>query len=142
MPAPDTIEMTKMRPQGTKKKILPEQCKDTGLALLLIILLVAWGQRSSVLLAPAVGVLVLAMTAPQLFTPLARLWFALSHGMGKVGSTVLLSLVFFVVVTPVALLRRLLGRDAMGLRQWRGGSQSVFVRRDHTFTAADLEKPF
>jgi len=125
-----------------KKKILPDQCKDTGLALILILLLVAWGKQSLALLGPIIFVLILTMAAPVLFTPLARGWFALSHGMGVVVTNVLLSVVFFVVVTPMALFRRLSGRDAMGLKQWRSGNQSVFVRRDHTYTAADLERPF
>jgi hypothetical protein len=30
----------------------------------------------------------------------------------------------------------------MGLGKWRAGRQSAFIKRDHTFTAADLEKPF
>ncbi len=124
------------------KKITPDQCKDTGLAIILIALLVAWAKHSTTLIAPAIVVLVLTMTAPKLLTPLARLWFALSHWLGEIVSTILLSIVFFVVVTPVGLIRKLSGKDAMGLKQWKAGRQSAFVRRDHTVTAADLEKPF
>ena len=124
------------------KKITADQCKDTGLAIILIALLVAWAKQSTTLVAPTIGVLILTMTAPKLLTPLARFWFALSHWLGEFASTVLLSIVFFVVVTPVGLLRKWSGKDAMGLRQWKAGQQSVFVRRDHTVTAADLEKPF
>lgn len=124
------------------KKITADQCKDTGLAIILIALLVVWAKQSTTLVAPTIGVLILTMAAPKLLTPLARLWFALSHWLGEFASTVLLSIVFFVVVTPVGLLRKWSGKDAMGLRLWKAGQQSVFVRRDHTVTAADLEKPF
>jgi len=125
-----------------KTTITHDQCKDTGLALILILLLVASGQRSLVLLGPTIAVLILTMTAPRLFLPLARGWFALSYGLGQVANKILLSVVFFLVVTPMALLRRVSGRDAMRLRQWRSGEPSVFVRRDHTFAPADLERPF
>lgn len=112
------------------------------MAMVLILLLIALANRSFFFIGLAIGVLILTMTAPTLLRPLARLWFALSHGMGQIVSTAILTLVFFVVVTPVSLVRKLLGRDAMGLRQWRGGGQSAFVRREHTYTAEDLEKPF
>lgn len=124
------------------EKITLDQCKDTGLAIILIALLIVWAQRSFTLMAPAIGVLIVTMTAPRLWTPLARLWFGFSHYLGQAVSTALLSIVFFGVVTPMGLIRKLSGKDAMGLGQWRAGRQSAFTRRDHTFTAADLEKPF
>ena len=124
------------------KKISQDQCKDTGLALVLICLMIALFKRSFSPLGPAVGVLVLTMTVPMLLKPLARLWFAFSHGLGQIMSTVLLSIVFFVVVTPLAWFRRLLGRDAMRLKGWRQGRESAFVLREHVITPEDLEKPF
>ena len=124
------------------EKITPDQCKDTGLAVILIALLVVWAHRSFTLIAPAIAVLILTMTAPKLLSPLARLWFGFSHYLGQAVSTILLSIVFFGVVTPMGLVRKLSGKDAMGLGQWRTGRQSALIRRDHTFTAADLEKPF
>lgn len=125
-----------------KKKINADQCRDTGLAMILIALLLALGKGSMKPVAIAVMVLILTMTAPKLFSPLARLWFSLSHWLGEIVSTILLTVVFFVVVTPIGLLRKLSGKDAMGLGQWKAGRQSVFVRRDHAVSAADLEKPF
>ena len=124
------------------KKVTPDQCKDTGLAIILIALLVVLAQRSTTLIAPAIGVLIVTMTVPKLLTPVARLWFGFSHYLGQGVSTVLLSIVFFGVVTPMGLIRKLAGKDAMRLGQWRAGRQSAFIRRDHTFTAVDLEKPF
>ena len=125
-----------------KKKITADQCKDTGLAMTLIALLVALAKDSMTPVAFAIAVLILTMTAPGLFSPLARLWFGLSHWLGKIASTLLLSIVFVLVVTPVGLIRKLSGKDAMRLGQWKAGRESVFVRRDHHVTAADLEKPF
>ena len=124
------------------EKITLDQCKDTGLALILIALLIVWAHRSFSLVAPAIVVLILTMAAPKLLSPLARLWFGLSHYLGQAASTILLSIVFFGVVTPIGLIRKFSGKDAMGLGQWRAGRQSTLIQRDHTFTAADLEKPF
>jgi len=57
-------------------------------------------------------------------------------------SRVVLTLAFFLVLTPVALLRRALGHDPMRRKGWKAGSASVFETRDHTYTAEDIERPF
>ena len=119
-----------------------DQAKDTGLAMILILLLcfLYLGERIFLLL--AIGCLVITMTWPAFFKPLARAWFGLSHAMGTVVSKILLTLVFYGVATPIGLLRRLAGADSMRVRQWRDGDQSVFVEKAHRFEAKDLEKPY
>jgi len=124
------------------KKITDDQCRDTGLALILITLLTLWARRSVVLAPPAVVIVIITMTAPRLLSPLARLWFGFSHYLGQAVSTVLLSLVFLAVVTPVGLPRKLSGKDAMGLKKWHDGQPSAFLLRQQTITKADLAKPF
>ncbi len=51
-------------------------------------------------------------------------------------------LVFALVITPIGLVRRALGKDSLRLRAFRAGNESVMTVRNHTFTAADLEKPY
>lgn len=119
-----------------------EQAKDTGLAMLLILLIVAQVQIGHPLILAAIGVLIVTMTVPVLFTPLARLWFGLAHVMGALVSKLLLSLVFFLVATPIGLLRRLSGTDSMLMKQWRRDKESCFITRDHTFVKQDLEQPY
>lgn len=119
-----------------------DRARDTGLALVLVLLLVAHlGERPGLIL-PAIGVLLAAMVWPGIFAPAARVWFGLSHVLGAVASKVVLSFVFAAITTPVGVLRRLLGADPMRLRRWRRGSESVFVRRDRRFAAEDLERPY
>ena len=125
----------------TKKKRI-EQAKDTGLALILVLLLLAhfWGKHSLIL--PAVGVLILTMTFPAVFRPLAVIWFGLSHILGNIISKILLTIIFAVVVTPVGLIRRIFGADSMALKNWKGRQESTFLQRDHLFTIEDMEKPY
>jgi hypothetical protein len=123
-------------------QITVNQCKDTGLAIILIDLLLVWAHRSIMLVLPAVVILILTMTAPKLLMPFARVWFGFSHYLGKFVSMILFSIIFIAIVTPVGLIRKFSGKDAMGLAHWRAGRQSTFLRRDHVFTPSDLEKPF
>jgi hypothetical protein len=57
-------------------------------------------------------------------------------------SRVLLALVFFGLVTPVGILRRLAGKDPLKLRAFKAGEESALLDRNHTFTASDLERPY
>ena len=124
------------------KTITVEQCKDSGLALVLISLICyqVWKQPFLVLL--AIAFLLVAMTYPPIFKPFARFWFALSAALGTVASKVLLAALFFGLVLPVGLVRRGMGRDSMRLRCWKKGKESVFRARDHRFSAKDLEHPY
>lgn len=119
-----------------------EQAKDTGLAIILICLLVMHFGKYDFLLLPAIAVLLVTMTCPGILAPVARLWFGFSHLLGSVMSKVLLAVIFFAVATPIGLLRRLSGADSMLMRDWKKGTQSVFKDRNHTFAKGDLEKPY
>lgn len=127
---------------GRMAALTPKQCTDAGLALVFVFLLVALlGHRPWAVWAAAAATLLL-MTVPAVFKPFAVAWFGLSHALGTVMSKLILSLAFFLVVTPVAALRRALGKDPMRLHQWKAGQDSVFTVRDATVRAEDLERPF
>lgn len=114
---------------------------DTGMALALVCLVAGFATSGRGWFVAAAAALAVAMTAPMFYRPLARLWFGLSRLMGAVMSRVILCVVFFGLVTPLALVRRVLGHDPMALRKWRGEG-SVFVVRDHTYEAREIERPF
>jgi hypothetical protein len=57
-----------------------------------------------------------ALTAPHLLAPLNRVWLQIGLLMHKVISPVVLGLVFFSTVTPIALVLRALGKDPLRLR--------------------------
>jgi hypothetical protein len=122
--------------------ITRDQSRDTGMAMVLLLLLalLKWGRNE--LLIAALIVHVVNMIVPQVFRPVAIAWFGLAHLLGAVASRVLMFVVFALVVTPIGLLRRALRKDSLRLRAFRSGDESVMVVRNHTFTAGDLEKPY
>ncbi|MEW6387391.1 MAG: hypothetical protein AB1491_07740 [Thermodesulfobacteriota bacterium] len=120
----------------------PDQCRDTGLALVLICLLVAYfGQRPQ-LIPWALILLILAMVWPSIFRPLAGPWFGLSHLLGGVASKVILTVLFFGLVLPIGWVRRRLGADPLQLQQWKKATGSVFHVRQGPVQPEDLEKPY
>ena len=119
-----------------------DQARDTGMAMVLICLLLAyWGHRLQ-FLPLAIILLLLTMAVPQVFRPLAVLWFGLSHIMGNVVSKVVLTIIFFGLVTPIGLIRGWAGKDAMQLRKWKQDTDSVMVVREGAIRPEDLINPY
>ena len=122
--------------------ITVEKCKDSGLALVLISLICYQVWKLEIFIILAIIFLVVTMTYPLIFQPFARFWFALSIALGTVVSKIILTVLFFVIVLPIGLIRRALGKDAMQMKSWKKGKESVFRTRQHQFTAKDLEHPY
>jgi hypothetical protein len=60
---------------------------------------------------------ILAIFVPQVAKPLYKLWMGWAWIMGNVVSRAILGLLFFGVLTPVAILFRCLRRDALRLKR-------------------------
>ncbi|MGO8763452.1 MAG: hypothetical protein ACLP2P_14890 [Desulfobaccales bacterium] len=120
----------------------PEQAKDTGMAMVLICLLLGYWGKFPKFLPAAIMLLLITMTWPKAFTPLAVLWFGLSHLLSSVVSRVILSVVFFLVVTPIGVIRRWAGKDALQLKKWKQGRDSVFVVREGPVQGKDMTNPY
>jgi len=124
------------------KKVSTTQCKDAGLALVLICLIVYQVKQLQLCIPLAIVFLVITMTYPQVYQPFARVWFGLSHVLGAVVSKIILALLFVFLVLPIGLVSRALGKDSMQLKRWGKTQLSVFRTRDHRFTANDLKNPY
>ena len=119
-----------------------DQARDTGMAIVLLSLLLWLWRDQDGFVTFAVCMLLVTMTVPQLLRPAAVLWLGLSQLTGAIGSRVVLTVVFFAVVTPIGLWRRLFGADPLHLRGFRAGTESVMSERNHTFVAKDLDNPY
>jgi hypothetical protein len=131
-----------MTMQFLRRKITKGQSRDTGMAMVLLLLIGAASRKREGYLFAAMALHILNMTVPQIYKPVAVIWLGLSDLLGSVVSRVLLSIVFFVVVTPIGIFRRLIGRDSLKLRAFKASKQSVMLDRNHTFVGKDLETPF
>tara|TARA_B110000037_G_C17001309_1_gene457344 strand:+ start:528 stop:908 length:381 start_codon:yes stop_codon:yes gene_type:complete len=59
--------------------------------------------------------LILGLINSKLLTPLNTLWFKLGILLGKIVSPLVMGIIFFVVVTPIALLMKLFKKDVLNL---------------------------
>jgi predicted membrane metal-binding protein len=64
----------------------------------------------------AVAFLVAALALPRVLAPLSRLWLRFGLLLHACISPIIMGLVFYTTVTPIGLVRRLLGQDPLRLR--------------------------
>jgi Saxitoxin biosynthesis operon protein SxtJ len=73
----------------------------------------------------------LGLLAPGILRPLNILWFRFGLLLGRIIAPVVISLLFFIAVTPTALIMRLLGKDVLSLRFDRT-AKSYWIGRSKT----------
>jgi len=79
-------------------------------------------------LATAVCLLVPGALFPKSLFWIFKGWMAVGHILGRINTTIILSLVYYAVVTPIGIARRLLGKDPMG-RQFRPDRKTYRINR-------------
>jgi Saxitoxin biosynthesis operon protein SxtJ len=124
------------------KTISKQQASDTGQAMVLILLLIGFFTKNDLYYKIAIPALVMNMAWPKFYHYFAIVWLGLSQILGTFVSKILLSVVYALVVFPVAVFRRLAGKDSLQLKSFKKDSSSVMVTRDHEFTSADIDKPY
>ena len=59
---------------------------------------------------------ILGIINSNLLSPLNKIWFKFGLQLGKIISPLIMGLIFFLVVTPIGLIMRLLGKDLLNLK--------------------------
>ena len=118
------------------------QAMDAGLAIVLILLLSYHIVHRDALVSIAFVLLLVSMTIPEIFGPFARIWAGLSEFISRAMSQLLLTLVFTLMVVPIGLAIRFMGKDPLKLAAWRSGAGSLFMERNHRFRPSDMERPY
>jgi hypothetical protein len=73
----------------------------------------------------------LGLLAPGILRPLNILWFKFGLLLGRIIAPIVISLLFFIAVTPTALVMRLLRKDLLSLRFDRN-AKSYWISRSKT----------
>jgi hypothetical protein len=95
--------------------------------------------KKMALLYIAAGVGLPAIFFPSLATLINKYWLKLAMLLGAINSKILLTLIFFLFLTPLSFFYRLLNKDTLQLKK-NTAKNSYFVDRKHTYTKEDLEK--
>ena len=120
----------------SRKKSL-EAC----LAIATGLLVIYYFWRLETLLIVALVVAIVGLLLPAVARIIAFGWFKLAEGLGRINGTILLSIVFYFLLTPLALLRRMLKQDPLGLKKDEK-QESYFIEREHEYQSEDLLHPW
>ena len=60
--------------------------------------------------------LILGLLNSKILNPLNKLWFKFGMILGRIISPIIMSIIFFLVVTPIALIMKLLKKDLLNLK--------------------------
>ena len=64
----------------------------------------------------------------KLLSPLNKIWFKFGNFLGKIISPVIMGIIFFLVVTPIAILMRLLKKDLINIKF--NNDRSYWIEKD------------
>ena len=72
--------------------------------------------------------LILGLLNSKILTPLNKLWFKLGILLGKIASPLVMGLIFFVVVTPIEIIMRILKKDLINLK--KNNNKTYWIEKD------------
>jgi hypothetical protein len=87
------------------------------------------GARAAIFAASGLGALGLAVVARPVWLAFFRLWMKLAEAMGWVMTRVILSLFYYLILTPFGWARRLMGNPTLDT-VWRDGKASYWIDKE------------
>ena len=98
--------------------------------------LIAWRFHNLYVALISGALLVMGLLSPVLLTYITTAWLRAGEGVGAVISRVLLSVIFILILSPLAILYRLF------VRKEEENPNSYFKDRKHLYTPADMDNMF
>ena len=73
--------------------------------------------------------LILGLMNSKLLTPLNKLWFKFGMILGAIVSPIVMGVVFFLVVTPIGLIMKIMGKDLLN-KKYDKKKKTYWIKRD------------
>ena len=109
--------------------------KNFGIVFFFVFLIISFyplildGEITKWSLAISIIFLILGSLNSKILSPFNRLWFKFGIYLGKIISPIIMALIFFLVVTPIGLIMRLLRKDLLNLR-YNKKSKSYWIKKN------------
>ena len=110
--------------------------QQTCLVIMTGLLVIWWFNWSKWLVLAAAIIGLIGAFLPAIARWINWAWYKLAEGMGWVMSKVLLSIVFYLFLFPIALLSRLVGKSGLQLTR---KDDTYWVERSHKYSKKDLD---
>ena len=112
-----------------------------GGVLIAISIFILWKELSYYQLIFVIGVsfILLGYLIPKILKPIYIIWMTFATILGWIMTRVILTILFYLIVTPIGLIARIFGVKFLDL-SWQTNVPSYWNKRDKTIS--DLEKQF
>ena len=89
-----------------------------GIILIIVVGFLFWKEKESfqILLTAGVVLLILGLTIPVILKPIYWVWMVFATILGWLMTRVILTLLFYVILSPIGLIARLLGKQFLDLK--------------------------
>ena len=127
---------------SNKSKMGREKDLETILVLCTFFALAYFGtkQQHQILLMLSILLGLTGIFSKYLSSKIAWLWLKFSELLGSLSSMLMLSLVFYVLLVPIALLQKLFAKNNYHKKPQDGSS--YYFSRNHKYEAKDMENPW
>jgi hypothetical protein len=116
---------------GALERVKAQLVIVTGLLVLYFVF------KSVYLLYASVAIGVISLMIPAVGNAIVSLWFKIAEVLGKINGAIILSVVFWVFLFPIALLYRLNRKNPMSVK--KESNPSLYHERNHVYSKEDLE---
>ena len=119
----------------SNSKIKISSNRNFGLVFFVVFLIVAlWPLKSEEniklwSLALSIIFFILGILNSKLLTPLQRMWFKFGIFLGAIVSPIVMGMIYFLVVTPIGIFMRFLGKDLLKTSKVKNVS-TYWIKRD------------
>jgi len=115
--------------------------KDLETIIVLSIMLIVFSFVFHVdgLLFVAIGILALGVISKSITHQISRVWLGLAHRLGVMNTRIILSLIFYLFLTPIAVVYRFLGKNQIVVAKDES-LRSYYTNCNKTFKRDDFEK--
>jgi hypothetical protein len=115
-----------------------------GIAFIVLGALLLWRHKTAYPYMFGVGtaLVLLGLVVPAILSPIQKAWMAMAKGMGWVMTNVILSITFFLVLTPISFAMRLCGKRPLDLKIDRSASTYWHRREAKAFDPSRCESQY
>ena len=72
--------------------------------------------------------LILGLMNSKILTPLNKIWVKFGELIGKIVAPLVMALIFFIILTPIGLFLRLIGKDLLNIKL--NNNKTYWIKRD------------
>ena len=114
--------------------------KESILAITFLLLLLFIYSRNFTFIYITLGFIFVSLLSNSIASFFDLIWKKLTHILGLISSTIILSIIFYVIVFPWGMILKLINKNPMLLNS--NNKTSTFINRNKLFTNNDLKNPY